>query len=220
MLRKVIVPTELADITLKDYQRFMGANPTDETFNQLALSIFCGIDAEEYPLFPKAQLEEIEALVQFTLNEKPALKRIIKIGDVEYGFHPNLEDLTTGEFIDAQEYLKDSIKNATKWLGVLYRPITQKAAGRYEIEAYNPAKHDGAAFEEITMDIVEGCRLFFTRLQLSLQIGTLLSLSPNPATKELRTSKASSLKNGDGLQSSINLLAEMYSIVRPSRISR
>ena len=46
MLRKVIVPTELADITLKDYQRFMGANPTDETFNQLALSIFCGIDAE------------------------------------------------------------------------------------------------------------------------------------------------------------------------------
>ena len=61
MLRKVIIPTELADITLKDYQRFMGANPTDETFNQLALSIFCGIDAEEYPLFPKAQLEEIEA---------------------------------------------------------------------------------------------------------------------------------------------------------------
>ena len=70
MLRKVIVPTELADITLKDYQRFMGANPTDETFNQLALSIFCGIDQEEYPLFPKAQLEEIETLVQFTLNEK------------------------------------------------------------------------------------------------------------------------------------------------------
>ena len=215
MLRRIIVPNCLADIKLKDYQRFIGANPTEETGDQLALSIFCGIDADEYHMFPKADLDDIKSLLTFALSEKPPLQQTIEMDGVEYGFHPDLDNISLGEFIDCQEYMREPIKNATKWLGVLYRPIIKKGAGRYEIAKYDPIIHDGKAFEETSMDIVEGCLTFFTRLQLALQMSSVMSLKGKETPGE---SKRSSESDGDGLQLSINSLKAMYYMLKPSRV--
>ena len=39
-------------------------------------------------------------------KESTKLKKIIKLNDIEYGFHPNLEEITLGEFADIETYLK------------------------------------------------------------------------------------------------------------------
>ena len=35
------------------------------------------------------------------------LFRYIKVNDIEYGFHPNLEEITLGEYADIEPYLKN-----------------------------------------------------------------------------------------------------------------
>ena len=52
------------------------------------------------------------------LQEKAdtSLKRIIKINNIEYGFHPNLEEITLGEYADIETYLKNGLEdNLTKF---------------------------------------------------------------------------------------------------------
>ena len=213
MLRTINVPSVWADIKLKDFQRFMGANPTDETADDLALSIFCGIDKDEQSLFPVNEIEDIKTIMAGVFIQNPELQRFVKIGGVEYGFHPKLEDISIGEFVDLEEYMKDPIKNATKWMGILYRPVTKKVLNRHEIEPYHPDKHDGAAFEDITMDVVQGALLFFYRLEIGLQISSLTYLKQQAEQEKSLTHEVPLENDGDGTQSSISLLQGLYKIL-------
>lgn len=214
MLRTINVPSVWADIKLKDFQRFMGANPTDETADDLALSIFCGIDKDEQSLFPVNEIEDIKTILAGVFIQNPELQRFLKIGGVEYGFHPKLEDISIGEFVDLEEYMKDPIKNATKWMAILYRPVTKKLFNRHEIEPYHPDKHDGSAFEDITMDVVQGALLFFYRLEIGLQISSLTSLKHQQGQEKSSMPEELSENAGDGMQSSISYLRDLYKILK------
>lgn len=214
MLRTINVPTVWADIKLKDFQRFMGANPTDDTAEDLALAIFCGIDKDEQASFPVSELEDIKTIIAGVFTENPPLQRFVTIGDKKYGFHPKLEDISLGEFVDLEEYMKDPIKNAHKWLGILYRPVVKEQYGRHEIEKYHPDKHDGAAFEDITMDIVQGALLFFYRLEIGLQMSSLTYLRQVAKQEKSSMQEPPSENDGDGMQSSINSLRGLYKILK------
>ena len=39
-----------------------------------------------------------------------SLKNVIEIDGVEYGFHPNLDDITLGEYADLETFIKMGIK--------------------------------------------------------------------------------------------------------------
>jgi hypothetical protein len=214
MLRTINVPSVWADIKLKDFQRFMGANPTDETADDLALSIFCGIDKDEQSLFPVNEIEDIKTILSGVFIQNPELQRFINVGGIEYGFHPKLEDISIGEFVDLEEYMKDPIKNATKWIGILYRPVTKKAFNRHEIEPYHPDKHDGSVFEDITMDVVQGALLFFYRLGIGLQISSLTYFKQQEEQEKSLTQEEHSQSAGVGTQSFINSLQALYKILK------
>ena len=78
-------------------------------------------------------------LIVTTLTEmfesKPNLVTNFNIGKVEYGFHPELDDLTLGEYIDLDTFIGDW-KNIEKAMSVLYRPVISKLKGKYLIEEY------------------------------------------------------------------------------------
>jgi len=66
------------------------------------------------------------------------LKRIIEIDGVEYGFHPDLDSITLGEYADLETFIKNEMeKNLPEIMAVLYRPIKEKKNGIYIIEAYD-----------------------------------------------------------------------------------
>ena len=65
-------------------------------------------------------------------------KKIIKVNGVEYGMHPNLEDITLGEWADIETFIKDGIeKNMPEIMAVLYRPVLEKKNKAYTIPAYD-----------------------------------------------------------------------------------
>ena len=66
------------------------------------------------------------------------LKRIIEINDVEYGFHPDLDSISLGEYADIETFIKNGIdKNLPELMAVLYRPVKEKKNDIYIIDAYD-----------------------------------------------------------------------------------
>jgi hypothetical protein len=78
-------------------------------------------------------------VAEMQANENSSLKRIIEIEGVEYGFHPDLDEITLGEYADLETMIKDGVKdNMPELMSILYRPVTEKGAnGVYTIEAYD-----------------------------------------------------------------------------------
>ena len=66
------------------------------------------------------------------------LKRIIEINDVEYGFHPDLDSITLGEYADIEQFIKNGVdKQLPELMAVLYRPVKLKKNDIYIIEPYD-----------------------------------------------------------------------------------
>jgi hypothetical protein len=67
------------------------------------------------------------------------LKRIIEINGVEYGFHPDLSEISLGEYADIEQFIKNGIDSSLpELMAVLYRPIKLKKSDTlYIIEPYD-----------------------------------------------------------------------------------
>ena len=66
------------------------------------------------------------------------LKKIIEIEGVEYGFHPDLDSITLGEYADIETFIKNGVeKHLPELCAVLFRPIKEKKNDIYIIDAYD-----------------------------------------------------------------------------------
>tara|TARA_B100001250_G_C19760520_1_gene772226 strand:- start:1167 stop:1658 length:492 start_codon:yes stop_codon:yes gene_type:complete len=79
--------------------------------------------------------EEVIQILEKLFEEKPDLIRTFKINGVEYGFHPSLDDMSLGEYIDLDTYIGDW-SNIEKAMNVLYRPIEHKFKHKYSVSEY------------------------------------------------------------------------------------
>jgi len=111
------------------------------------------------------------AKLQEQANNK--LKKIIKIDEIEYGFHPNLEEITLGEYADIETYMKNGLEdNLTKLMAVLYRPITEKDGKNYSIEAYglSDSRMRAEKFNKMKAENVNSSLVFFWTFVKELSI--------------------------------------------------
>ena len=174
------VPTSYADITLKQWielQNELEAYKDDgDAVTALMLYHLCGLEPkylkgialDDYALV-KTQLES------FLGNTDLPLQRIIKIGDIEYGFEPNLSQMSYGAFADITQYKDLTIdKNWAKIMSVLYRPIKHKKGEMYSIEAYDGEMRE-ELFLNVGMHVHFGCLFFFVNLLMDLLTGILKS---------------------------------------------
>ena len=77
-------------------------------------------------------------IAELQQKQDTKLKRIIEIEGVEYGFHPDLDSITLGEYADIETFIKNGIeKHLPELMAVLYRPIKEKKNDIYIIDAYD-----------------------------------------------------------------------------------
>ena len=96
---------------------------------------------------------------------------IMSLDKEEYGFEPNLSNITTGEYIDLETYCKEPIENLHIIMSILYRKITFKRNERYAIENYNPDEFKEELFKDCPMDIALNSLGFF------LTLGSVLAMT-------------------------------------------
>ena len=165
---EVVVPDKLSQVTLGQYQKFFKIQQTteDERFLQIKMiEIFCDVPAETVLNMKLSDTFAICQMLDELFDQKPELVRKTKIGDKDYGFIPNLEDISLGEYIDLDTNIGDW-ENMHLTMNVLYRPLKGKYGERYSIEDYKAG--DGLHLKDITMDCVLSSLLFFYNLGIDL----------------------------------------------------
>ena len=211
---KVVVPTSLSEITLDQYQRFARLQGDEEFLSHKMLEIFCGVPLAKLPNVKFKSLAGVVNRLNGMFNEKPSLKQKFTIGKQEFGFIPNLEDITFGEYVDLDNYMS-STSELHKTMAVLYRPITQDLGKRYDIEPYESAEKYSDLMKQAPMDVVLGATLFFYRLGSDLLNATIRSLE-NPQTSIAQ--KRSSESSGGGILLSTTSLKAMLQDLQTSPV--
>ena len=185
------LPHRWSDLTLGELQVMM----TSE--NQLErISICTGQSVEKLRTMPQKLIEAATAhLDQLMTQETARFEKVVQMDGKRFGFVPDWDAFTAGEWIDLENYLEDFWKNAHKVMSVLFREVTYELGEKYEVKKYT-AKEDASIFEEMPADLVSGTLLFFwtTRNELLLDMKSSLL--------EVAEAAIQSAKNGGGITSS------------------
>ena len=211
MKLEIQIPTELNEIKLVQYQAFLKIakdNDDAEFLHQKMVQTFCGIELKEVAEIRYKDVVEITNSLgkMFDVKNHKFINKF-KLGGVEFGFIPNLDDMTFGEYTDLDTYITDW-EQMHKAMAVLYRPIKKNGLnGTYEIEKYNGSITYSDVMKHAPLDVVFGANVFFYTLGNELLKSTLTYLENN---QEIQTilHQHNSEKGGDGTVQSMLLLKE------------
>ena len=214
MKLEISIPTELNEIKLSQYQAFLkiAKDNTDEEFlHQKMVQTFCGIDWKEVAEIRYKEVIEItESLGKmFDVKNHKFISRF-KMGGVEFGFIPNLDDMTFGEYTDLDTYINDW-EQMHKAMAVLYRPIKKNGLNStYEIEKYNGSITYSDVMKHAPLDVVFGATVFFYNLGNVLLSSTMSYLEKDKEIQNI-LQQANLEKGGAGIVQSMLLLKETLS---------
>ena len=207
---EIDIPSSLSEISLDRYQKYMVTlnNSDDKEFVfQKMIEIFCGLELKEVVKMKASTVIELVQHFDKLFNEKTKFKHRFKLNGVEFGFIPDLEEISWGEYIDIESNIGD-FQNIHKALAVMYRPIVKDVKGKYEIEPYKGDLSYSEVLKYAPLDVVLPASVFFWTLGIELISSTLYSLEK--MKNKTRIAKMfNSANNGDGIAQSITSLKEI-----------
>ena len=195
------LPENIKEITLGQYQRFDVLNKRTDlselSYNKRVIEIFTELKYRDIGNISNKDYTDI--LIQLTkaMEQTSEFEDTFKIQDIEFGFVPNLDDITTAEFVDLSNWGLE-VENFHKIMAILFRPITNRDGFKnYQIENYEGTKKYSEAMKLMPMNIVNGALGFFSLLAKELREHTLKSMTEEEQQKEAKL--LDTLKNGDGI---------------------
>lgn len=198
---EINIPGSIYDMPLKDYMAIMKIildnKDNEDHMNNKIVQYYTGLRTKDIQKMPAYEYAKILTTILKVMSEKPDFQQVIKINGESFGFIPNFEkDLTTGEYIDLDNYMSD-LQEWHRAMAILYRPITDvKKLGWFrkrffynvknytEIEEYEGTEKYAELMLEQPAAIMVGANAFFLRLRKKLLIHTLQFLQ-----KQLKNKK-------------------------------
>ena len=165
---ELTIPSSLSEISLKQYKKFLKIQESNEDSYFLQckmIEIFCNLDAKSVRLLKLTDADRVVQIINKMFEEKPQLIRTFKLGGIEYGLIPNLDEISLGEYVDLDTYMGDW-QNMQIAMNVLFRPIKEKIGDKYLIKDYDVESKD--LLQEIPMDVVFGAVFFLYNLGIDL----------------------------------------------------
>jgi len=206
---KISIPTNLNEIKLSQYQKFLKIvqdNEESDFLNHKMVQIFCGVDLNIVDAMRQKDVEDAVNTIGGLFKQMPPLQQKFEMNGTTFGFIPNLDDMSSGEYMDLDGYITnwDDMHRA---MAVLYRPIKQKLGEKYLIEDYEGTERYAEKMKDMPLDVVLGSVVFFWHLGKELLKSTMDYLVENPQMDILN--KRSLENGGDGILQSMHLLREM-----------
>ena len=212
MKLELLIPTSLSEIPLKHYQEFrkVAENSNDEEFiSEKMIELFCGIELKDVIKIKASDISEMVQHFNQLFSGKQNFKHRFKIGDLEFGFVTDLENISWGEYIDIE-------RNLTSWdtmhkaMAAMYRPITKRKGEKYEIEEYNGTATYAEVMKYAPLNVVFGASVFFWTLGSELLTALMDYLEKEMKGMDLTTiqSKLNLENNGVGIKAYMHSLKE------------
>ena len=209
----VNVPTTLKEIKLSSYQKWNNISKDSEDsffLQQKMVEIFCNIPLIAVNRMKVSDVEDICNTIVNLFEEETKLVNRVKIKNIEFGFIPQLDDITFGEYVDLDSYVGDwSLMH--KAMGVLYRPVKNSVKHLYEIEDYETSdKYD---MTEMDLYTVFGSLVFFYNLSNELTI-IIQNYLEQQREIPLPQDKVLSMRNGLGISRCTDYQKETYTLLK------
>jgi hypothetical protein len=175
---EIVVPKSWSAVTLKDYlelhKDLKAYEDSEEAMTAVMFHKLCKLKVEWISkLDIKTYISIKNQLSSFLSNTELPLQRYINIDGIEYGFEPNLSNMSYGAYVDITKYNELTIND--KWaeiMSILYRPVISKNAGFYDIKQYD-GNVNPTPFLSVGMDVHFGALFFLQNLYKDLLKSTL-----------------------------------------------
>ena len=185
-------------LKLIDFQKGTKSKEAEETIAALST-------------IPKDLIKQLElkdvAVIMSKLSELQAkqdssLKRVIEVEGKRYGFHPNLSEITLGEYADIETFIKNDIENnMPEVMAILYRPIVEEENDVYTIEAYDgDISIRAEQMKKMSAEQVQSSLFFFSNLGKELSMTLPLYLMERLKEMKAQSPLNPLQKDGVGLE--------------------
>jgi hypothetical protein len=140
-MNEIKIPTTWDEVTIGQWQEISNIE-TDlpETKDIETIAILADIDPEEIRQLNIKTYQSLKEKLRI-LSDSPIsteMKLKIELNGRKYGFIPNLDFITAGEWADINQWSNDSVDNLHLISAVLYRPIIKEDDDNYEIAPHLP----------------------------------------------------------------------------------
>jgi len=158
--------TTLRDLTIEDYIVLLNIGSSfNNNEHRMKTEMIKHFKLDKLPI---NETDNILLNIQEILTHKPNYIQRFTLDKVEYGFIPNLDNITTAEWVDIENYQSDPTK-ADKLVSILYRPVKRSLKfwkkDYYSIEEYNGTNDK---LKKAPLEVYLGALVFFYHLGKSL----------------------------------------------------
>lgn len=208
---RIVIPENINDINLVQYQRYTELmnrdDLSDHDRNVRKIQIFTGLKPEQVKQISSSEYAEIISMIDLALDKDYPFTPTFFIQDVEFGFIPNLDKITAGEYIDICKYETD-VQTFHNLMAVLFRPILKKdTLDNYSIMPYQGTEQYAEVMKLMPLSAVTGALVFFSSLSNEL-LNYMKKYSEQEQARENKL--VTILKSGVGMQRLMNWLRGSY----------
>ena len=184
---KITIPENIKDITLRQLQDItLFASKEGVTELQVShekIRVITGIDLSTATI-SQNDFEDLIESIDKALNTPADFQKIFKMNDIEFGFHPNLNNMSSSEYYDLMEY-GDNTETLHNLMAILFRPLDGKDKfGNYKIETYEGTEESKELMKDMPLNLVNGALVFFFNLSKQLRLNIHKYLKEMEAKRE------------------------------------
>lgn len=153
------------DVTLENWTKLI--NHKGKSKSKEALTVISELSNIPKDIINKLDLSTIGIIMgrigKLQSEADNNLTRIIEIDGKRYGFHPDLDSLTLGEYADIETFIKMDIdKHLPEIMAILYRPIVEEKNKIYTIQPYDgEIKMRAEEMKKMSSQQVQNALVFF-----------------------------------------------------------
>jgi hypothetical protein len=196
---KITIPEHSKDITLLQYQKYielLSRDIDEHSRDSRKIHCFTTIKLQEVELLSKSDRDDILNKIDIALETPFEFQNTFNIDGIDFGFIPNLDKITTAEYVDLQKY-GEKVETLHRLMAILFRPIVSKSLDCYSIAEYKGTDEMADIMKLTPMNCVNGALFFFANLRNEL-LNYILKYTQEEQAKE--RPHQTTLKSGDGMQ--------------------
>jgi len=209
MKAQITIPDNLNELSIGQYQKFLTVTDglEGEFLNQRTVEVFTQTPFNRVLTMSHKDVKDIANSMIDLLSGQVEFQHRFKIKDVEFGFMPDMENMTSAEFADLSRYIGDW-QTMHRAMAVMFRPIVEQRKDAYEIAEYKGTKDFGDLMKFAPLGIAMGAMVFFYNLVNDLLNFTQL-YTLEEAAKEIIAEQHNSVRSGAFTKTSIHSLKEI-----------